>query len=732
MEDVQPKLKPMPPDRAGSWDDGAGARTVTVLAVLLAAILVLRALPIWTIGLYQDDAVISGYSSDALLRGKSLWGYFVDLTENMVRFQGRIAPVFALGMMPLQASLEDNLFLYRVIQGAGQLFALGCFALLIRAITRDIFAALLCAMIYVVVFEVRDYHDASHAIFILMPYLVAVGSLSCLFALRSNESDAPYGMRLWTVFALNAAGILMYEMAVPLSALSCLILLGGGKFPWRTRLARAVLAGFPVLVVIAAGMVAKAMISSYEGTMVGSMSPAVVGKAYLKHLSAAVPLSYWWFDAHGLLGGLLRGTRANPGALLSAGAIALAVGSVAFLALIRTKAKVSVMLVVAGATLLFLPSLMVSVSLKYQREAVVGVGYLQNALSYLGTSILAFSALAFLCQAAGRRGGRLLLACAFAGSVALGWVGAVTLLSSYRVAVAINETWRHPREQMEVWMEATRPSGTQQVLIAIDRDWLNRWEWPPFLFQHWGVRGKFATLKEFEAGGRQRVPGDAGVVELRPPGKSHPASLSLFVDSSLAGGRERIRAIVMSTSRETLTQSALRLARGTQLWLFADPVKRGRHGYFYREVVIPVSSAGVRDFSLVVSPPAAVLPQASPGGDSSTGAAVEWTRGRFDDGWVADKFEFRAARGDQARLRLTLFNASGKARTYVIEGAGPDIRGALQGGTRAAHTVELAPGGSIRGSVSPAFVPRDEGLGLDDRSLGLRVEVDAAAPVGQP
>ncbi|WP_171164660.1 hypothetical protein [Usitatibacter palustris] len=578
---------------------------IVVLAVMVLGIVLIRALPIWTMPLYQDDAVISGYAYEAALEGRSLWSYCVNLGENILRFQGRLAPVFALGMMPLQAALEDNVFLYRVIQGAGQLLALGVFGLLVRAITKDTLAALLCVAIYVAIYEVRDYHDPSHAIFLLMPYLMVVGGLACVFALRSNESPAPYRPSFWMVPALNAAGILMYEMAVPLSLLSCLLLLFGGAFPWRTRIARSVIAGLPVLAIIAIGLVAKAMISSYEGTQIGVLTPAAVAAAYQKHLSAAVPLSYWWYDPHGLMVGLLRGTRWNPEVLLPSAALALAVAFVAFHALLRTKVRLSLTLLMAGATLLLLPAMLVSVSAKYQREALMGLGYLHNALSYMGSGIVLLALLSLLCQWGARLGRPALLTCALTLSCALGLVAGVTHLSSYRVAATVNEGWRYPREQMEAWMHLTRNTASGKAVVAIDRDWLNRWEWAPFLLQHWGVKGRFTTLAELPAfRTKQPVPDDALVI-VRSSGRSHPAALSHFIDVTSMAGQRQVRAVAMSTSRERLTEGTLSLARGPQAWPFPSAVERGKHGYYYRQVVVPVASTDVREFSLVIAPPGA-------------------------------------------------------------------------------------------------------------------------------
>ena len=556
-------------------------RALLLVLTLLAFALVLREQPIWSMGQYQDDAVLSAWRAEYLAQGKSLWNFAVDTFNGLARSQGRVTPVAAFLLVPLWVWVEDNLFLYRVIQTAAQLAALGAFALFVRAATRDALAATLCVVLYVAMFEVRYFHDAAHSYFVVIPYVVAVGSLACLFAIRAVESDRPFGRPLWWVVGLNVAGVLGYELAAPFAALSCLILLFGGNLPWRTRLARAVLAGLPVVAMALAGFAAKAMLSRYEGTQVGSLDPAVLGPAYFKHLSAAIPLSYWWHDPHQQLEGLLRGTRYQPGPLLSAAAIALALGVAAWLCIVRGRIASLRWLGIAGLVLLLAPPALIAVSLKYQREAVAGVGYLQNSISYLGTSVLLCIVLHLACRKAAAAGPMARNAGAALAAGGIGLLSAVALLCSYRVAETVNENWRHPREQLEVWMHLVRPPPGVTPRVAIDRAWLNRWESRPFMLQHWGVQGTFVTMAEAQQAGATAV--------LHTPLRPHPEALNLFIETSPG----TTRALVISTDRERLAQSPLALMQGAQSWPFPADTRRGRHGYYYRELALP----GARDES---------------------------------------------------------------------------------------------------------------------------------------
>ena len=563
-----------------------------VVLILVAFAMVLREQPIWSMGQFQDDAVYSLSKAGYLSGGQTLWDYAVAVYGGFWQIQGRFVPATAFLILPFWVSLEDNLILYRLIQTAFHLAALGAFALFVKTLTKDVLAGLLCAVLYVAVMEVRDFHDASHGQFILLPLVIVIGSLSGYFAIRASESAKAFDRRVWMVVLLNVVGALTYEQAIVFGAMSCLILLFMGALPWKTRLARAALAGLPVVLLAIVGIVLKATMSRYEGTQFGSI--AAVADAYGKHLSAAVPLSYWWFDPHHRLQDLLGDARSYPAGVLSAGALALALGSATFMTLVRTRAASLAALALAGALLLLVPSSLIALSLKYQREAAAGAGYLQNSISYLGTCVLLFLVLHLACRAAARLGHAAMLACAALASAAVGVAGAVSLLSSYRVAEAINEDWRYPREQLEVWMHATQPvGGVDRPLLLIDRPRLYRWESPEFMWKHWGVHGNIISAAE--AKDSREKPSAV----LRMPDRPHPAAVNLFIESE--PGNRTTRALVMSTSRERLVENALTLSRGTRSWPFPDDVWRGVHGYFFRELVIQGDIADVAEYRLTLS-----------------------------------------------------------------------------------------------------------------------------------
>jgi hypothetical protein len=203
------------------------------------------------------------------------------------------------------------------------------------------------------------------------------------------------------------------------------------------------------------------------------------------------------------------------------------------------------------------------------------------------------------------------------------------------------------------------------------------------------------------------------------PARPHPEALNLYLEAAPSG----VRAIVMSTSRERLAENALTLSLGTRGWPFPDAIHRGRHGYHYRELSIPGAHGDVRDYSLVLSRPGRA-PAASAG---SGPVSLQWEEGRFDDGWVAERFRIRNGGTQQARVNLRLWNPTPRARELALEGGTPVLRESIPGGARIERSVTLPAGASMTGRVSPAYVPKAAGQGPDERRLGLRVDAEASA-----
>ena len=138
-----------------------------------------------------------------------------------------------------------------------------------------------------------------------------------------------------------------------------------------------------------------------------------------------------------------------------------------------------------------------------------------------------------------------------------------------------------------------------QAPVTPDRARLNRWETARFMWQHWGVRGEFVTAAEAQATPTASKGGMLSV--LRTAVRSHPAALNVFIEVTPSTGTTR--AIVMSVTRERLAEHAIWLSDGARSWPFPGEVRRGRHAYYFRELVVRGGAPRVRDYRLTLGLP---------------------------------------------------------------------------------------------------------------------------------
>lgn len=555
--------------------------------------MLIRVLPIWEIGFMQDDSVASSWRHEGIVAGQSVFGYCHGFLKSMIEGQGRFVPGYCYLLLPILVLIEDNLLVYRLIQTTAQLLAMGSFVAFAAKLTRDWWTAGLSLVLFIAIYEIRDFHDPAFGQFITFPFLIILGCLACHQALICSETSGRSSLLALTwVTLLNGLAILTLDYAIPFALLACILLLTGtGK--WMTRAKHALIAGLPVLVMMIIGIILRSQASSlYTGTSIGSLELGIVARTYWGQLVSALPLSYLIFDPQHFF----EESWFDRQHLLPAGVAALAAFAATFYAARRAIMRCPMRTILAGAVLLLTPPLLISFSLKYQQQTTSGLGYVQTVFSYLGFSLV----LAFVFDLIARsliRWRRIHVGVLFllAGGAALSAGSA--LLGSYRVADKINAIWRYPREILEVWLHARQESVRPDECYIVNRGWLNRWENFYFLAQHTGKPGRFVTQNEASSNPSVLGPRD-NIIQLRYPFRAHPTDLALvlanFVDP--APSSNRLSAFVISRDKGKLAGSKIRLLRANESWEFPPEISVGRNGYYFRRLHLNVDSISIDDY----------------------------------------------------------------------------------------------------------------------------------------
>jgi hypothetical protein len=98
---------------------------------------------------------------------------------------------------------------------------------------------------------------------------------------------------------------------------------------------------------------------------------------------------------------------------------------------------------------------------------------------------------------------------------------------------------------------------------------------------------------------------------------------------------------------------------------------------------------------------------------------IVWLKGHYSDNWTAENFEFTINNQQDVTLTMALWNPSPLTRKFTIKSSVDVIQGEILSGSTISVNLKTAAQDTIKGNVSPAFIPRQHDAGPDDRSLGL-------------
>jgi hypothetical protein len=370
--------------------DGRALRSVLVATVIGCAVLAL--VPLLSSGYYSDDLMNSAIKGRTELEGISLAAHLFEEIRNWVVDNGRIHPVFILENVLFSYFLTD-LTIHKSAVLLLVIVDLLLFFKMLEMLTKDFYAACLGVLLLPVLFQFRLYHD---------PILSFSGGLPCFMALVLLSIVA-----FQTYLAVNRRGYLVasliaynlslyfYEISLPLVLLFPVLAAENGLFreirsTFRRTLPYLVSFGCAFGINLLVRSLCCSRSAGYAGIQM-NLETLAVAKSFVKQLSATMPLSYFIFDpAH-----LFRGVK-QSGISVAAMLPVIAFASTYWYLTRRMAGARNHKLLLMGATLLFFPALMISLSLKYQHELQPGLGYLPVYVQYFGLALVALWSLLLL------------------------------------------------------------------------------------------------------------------------------------------------------------------------------------------------------------------------------------------------------------------------------------------------------------------------------------------------
>lgn len=439
----------------------------SLLAALAFAAFLLG--PLFKTGYFGDDLMESLFRGMLLCRRQTFLQALLTDTQAWLK-AGRFFPLVLI--LPHSTFyLLSDVHLFKSFIFLLLLSNLALFAYLLRRLTGGLAFSAFSALLVVASFQFRAYYDPILGLYGLMQWLL-LGTLLSLLALHQHLRS---GKRLWLLLSVLAylLTLLTYEITYPFIALHALLIFardGNGRRALRKLL--------PFGLALAACGAVSVILRFFATTPLGPRyHPNLRPSAYLptlaKQLFAAVPLSYFSIDPHGLFApGLLRQNWRSFLLVLIAGFL------IAVMLLARLARGVEGhrpmnhrLLIPLGLLLWVLPALLIALSTGYQQDIFLGVGYLPVYIQYYGIGLLGACACALLLQRlAAYRRLRALAAASLALAFAL--VSSLSYCANQEVASLVARAHGDNRANLKAALQAGLLDGVPpQALVILDHEY---------------------------------------------------------------------------------------------------------------------------------------------------------------------------------------------------------------------------------------------------------------------
>jgi len=361
--------------------DAIVARWLPFAIAILGFIVISPAL--WT-GWAGDDA---GYSA---LRG-ILSADHISLGQAMLHAfdlwffgNGRFYPIHIIEKYAIFYAFP-NLVAYKVFLVATTLIVVEMFRRCVAAYATPAIAAL-SALIVVTLFSERGYHDSIIS-YNAMPQFVAALMLGSFMAYRRALVGGELSTRVVAI-ACYAVAALTYEDVYPLCLLYPLLALVARKSRREALLAAVPFVAIAIALTLLAIVMRGAVHLSPGSNYATDLDPLTVARTATDQIVAAFPLSYWFFDPHGIFGrsdvwDFLRNAPVSPLLFVAFVFVAWFAVRDASRSAYRVQALVWI-----GAAVAVLPALPIALVLKYQHELRPGLGYLPVFFQVFGVALV--------------------------------------------------------------------------------------------------------------------------------------------------------------------------------------------------------------------------------------------------------------------------------------------------------------------------------------------------------
>lgn len=365
-------------------------------------------------------------------------------------------------------------------------------AWLVKLISKEWTAALLVLFLIPVFWSIRNYSDPLVSYAILLPFVTLFSILTLCFFIKAIESKKI----VWHVCAIIFYLFALFTYETAYAAFFAILLI---SFLNRSSIKQFFLQMMSYTIISFAYFILLLYLRLhfpnhlYEGFKFGTLSNDFL-HAFFNQLSAGLPLSYKLFAAKRYFKPPLLDPYIPWGKQLLVVAILFLLALFPFYYLIRKlilDRKALISFIILGLTFTITPSLLISLSQKYQHELRFGVGYLPVYMEYVG-----FALLLLACIGAIKKHSMI----SFSLSFTLSLIVSFAFLVNYSTIRIENNLYFNTRVLTEHALYAGLFSDLPLMSTVIKRNG-DAWNSPEFYMQNAGIRVQVLELKSLVAPG---------------------------------------------------------------------------------------------------------------------------------------------------------------------------------------------------------------------------------------
>lgn len=397
--------------------------------------------PILKSGFYFDDTYNSQTKAYLSYENKSVSDYNKQISSGWIQ-HGRIIPGFIYGGYSLWTTLFYNLIRYKVFIITLHIIVIAAYSILLYKLTNSIIIFLLSFLIIPLFFQFRRSPDPVTSFGFLVPLTLLYLASSFTFLKEYLKTNKNIFIIISLFFYLLML-LMLYEIAYIFFPIAIyLIYLHKKKLLPTLKFSLPYIILSLIFIAIYFYVLIHATVGTYNGSTI-NFNIRLIISAFLKQISASLPLSYFFVSKPQFF---------HINILDYFYAAILAITSFVLLISYKLKKQTLFLFFSIGFLLIFLSTIPISLSKRYQLEVAWGIGHLPVYIAYFGTASILIGVILLITNKL--KNSLLKKLFILLISIFIGIIGFLNLQNNKLVVEDLNNIFKYPRDLVETSLKS--------------------------------------------------------------------------------------------------------------------------------------------------------------------------------------------------------------------------------------------------------------------------------------